>query len=72
MSSFDCLDYKLLIGKLFWYGVSPSSPNSQGLILGPLLYNIDLIDLFSECDNSEISSYADDTTPYYCADDILA
>ena len=95
----DCIDHKLLISKLFCYGVSPSSLNLifsnlsnrtqrvkiktsysgkstikygvlQGSILGPLLFNIDLIDLFFECDNSEIASYADDTTPYSCADDI--
>ena len=42
----------------------------QGSILGPLLFNIDLIDLFFECDDSEIASYADDTTPYSCADGI--
>ena len=97
--AFDCIDHKLLIAKLFWYGVSPSSLNlifshlsnrsqrvkiktscsdksnveygvPQGSILGPLLFNIDLIDLFFECDDSEIASYADDTTPYSCADDI--
>ena len=97
--AFDCTDHKLLIVKLFWYGVSPSSPNSifsylsnrtqrvkiktsytdkstieygvpQGSILGPLLFNMDLIDLFFECDDSEIASYADDTTPYSCTDDI--
>ena len=42
----------------------------QGSILGPLLLNIDLIDLLFECDDSEIASYADDTTPYSCTDDI--
>ena len=96
---FDCIDHKLLISKLFWCGVSPSSLNlifsylssrtqrvkiktsysdksnieygvPHGSILGPLLFNIDLIDLFFECDDSEIASYADDTTPYSCADDI--
>ena len=41
----------------------------QGLILGPLLFNIDLIDLFYECEESNIASYADDTTPYSCARD---
>ena len=35
----------------------------QGLILGPLLFNIDLIDLFYECKEINIASYADDTTP---------
>ena len=25
--AFDCIDHKLLIAKLFWYGVSPSSLN---------------------------------------------
>ena len=97
--AFDCIDHKLLIAKLLWYGVSPSSFNlifsylsyrtqrvkiktsysdksnieygvPQGSILGPSLFNIDLIDLFFECDDSEIASYADDTTPYSCADDI--
>ena len=39
----------------------------QGSILGPLLFNIDLIDLFNECEESNIACYADDTTPYSCA-----
>ena len=41
----------------------------QGSILGPLLFNIDLIDLFYECEESNIASYADDTTPYSCVRD---
>ena len=36
----------------------------QGLILGPLLFNTDFIDLFCECEESNIASYADDTTSY--------
>ena len=39
---------------------------SEGSVLEPLLFNIDLIDLFFECDDSEIASYADNTTPYSC------
>ena len=41
----------------------------QGSILDRLLFNIDLIDLFYECEESNIASYADDTTPYSCARD---
>ena len=44
----------------------------QGSILGLLLYNIDLIDLFYECKESNIASYADDTIPYSCARDTQA
>ena len=39
-------------------------------MLGPLLFNIDLTDLFLECEDDNISSYADDTTPYSYAQDI--
>ena len=35
----------------------------QGSILGLLLFNIDLTDLFYEFEESDIASYADDTTP---------
>ena len=41
----------------------------QDSILGPLLFDINLIDLFYECEESNIASYADDTTPYSCAKD---
>ena len=97
--AFDCLDPKLLIGKLNSYGVSLlankliySYLNSrtqrikindtyserftteygvpQGSVLGPLLFNIYIIDLFYECEGSDIVNYADDTTPYACGDDI--
>ena len=42
----------------------------QGSVLGPLLFNIDLIDLFLECEDGNITSYADETTRYSCAQDI--
>ena len=41
----------------------------QGCILGPLLFNIDLIDLFFTCEKDDIASYADDTTPNRGASD---
>ena len=40
------------------------------MVLGLLLFNIDLIDLFLECEDDNITSYADDTTPYSFAQDI--
>ena len=42
----------------------------QGSILGPLLFNIFLCDLFLIIDGLEIASYADDTTPYVCEKDV--
>ena len=41
----------------------------QGSILGPLLFNIDLTHLLYECEESNIASYADNTTPYSCPRD---
>ena len=43
----------------------------QGSILGPLLFNINSIDMFYECEDSDIENYADDTTPYACAPILL-
>ena len=36
----------------------------QGFILGPILLNIFLSDLFLFIKNKDVASYADDTTPY--------
>ena len=44
----------------------------QGSILEPLLFNIDLIEFFFECDDSKIDCYAYETTPYSCADAIAS
>ena len=38
----------------------------QGSILGPLLFNMNLCDLFLSEYSSEFSNFEDDTTPYEC------
>ena len=43
---------------------------SQGSILGPLLFDIFLINLFFIIEDTDITSYADDNTPCISADNI--
>ena len=42
----------------------------QGSILGPLLFNIFLCDLFLIMKNIDLASYADDNTPYITGNSI--
>ena len=42
----------------------------QGSISGPLLFNINSIDMFYECEDYDIENYADNATQYACASDI--
>ena len=51
-----------------YYGLNLAYPTST--VLGQRLFNIDIINLFYECEDSNVASYADDTTPYSCATDI--
>ena len=66
---FDCIPHDLFIGKLEVYGFQTDALNGeygvqQGSILGPLLFNIHLCDLFYFLEDLVIASYADDTTIY--------
>ena len=42
----------------------------QGSILGPVLFNIYICDLFIENSDIDIANYADDNTPYACSSDL--
>ena len=41
----------------------------QGYIAGPLFFNVCTCDMFFQIDSSELSSYADDNTPFASAQD---
>ena len=55
---------KTKIGSIYsdWEDIISGVPQSS--ILGPLLFNIFLCDLFLEDENNYFANYADDTTPY--------
>ena len=38
----------------------------QGSILGPLLFNINTLDIFFDQKDVNFAAYADDNTPYFC------
>ena len=58
---------KVKVDSLFSIELDTSCRVPQGRILGPLLFNIDLCDLCFIDMSSDITNYADDTTPYECA-----
>ena len=64
--AFDCIDHTLFIAKLSAFGVSPLSLK---LIYSYLSNRTQRIKIN---ENSNVASYADDTTPYSCATEILS
>ena len=57
---------KTKVGSLFSTYLDIVYGVPEGSILGPLLFNIDLCDLFFENYNSDFATFADDTSPYEC------
>ena len=44
----------------------------QGSVLGHLLFNINLTDLFLECEDNNINGYEGNTTSYSCTEDMCS
>ena len=59
---------KTKVGSLFsaYLDITYGVPQGSILVCWPLLFNIDLCDLFLEDYSSDFANFADDTTPYKC------
>ena len=74
--AFDTMDHGLLIAKLGAYSFQQDAlvfeiiSVPQGSILGPLLFNIFLSDLFVFVENSDLSNYADENALYSSGNDL--
>ena len=54
---------RIKINENFSYRTDIEFGVPQGSILGQILFNINMIDLFYKCKDSIVASYADDTIP---------